>query len=208
MRCRALLRFGAMGGLAVAATLLLGWWRVDGPGGPKPISLVPTSLSSMDFRLVDHQGKLVGPETLRTRASLVFFGFTYCPDICPTTLSDISSWLDALGEDAALINAVFITVDPKRDTVENLATYVSAFNPAIRGWTGSQEQIALAARLFRVTYERVPFGDDDYMVNHTASVFVFDANGSFISTIDYHESREFALPKIRRAIVQDDRSRK
>jgi len=202
MQRRKLLGYGAAGVAVLGGTLFAGWWQVDGPGapvptGPRPLSL---SLSAMEFRLTDHEGNAVGPETLAGRASMVFFGFTYCPDICPTTLSDISGWLDAMGEDAAAIDVVFITVDPARDTVEAMAEYVGNFHSAIRGWTGAPDEIAQAAEGFRATFEKVPTDGGGYTMNHTASVFLFDAGGRFASTIDYHEPREFAVPKIRRAM--------
>jgi len=205
MRRRALLGYGAAGLGAVGLTLFAGWWQVDGPGAPKPVGMLPSALSSMEFRLIDHEGQPVGPETLIGRASLVFFGFTYCPDVCPTTLSEITSWLDALGEDAEQLNVVFITVDPERDTAEAMAEYLGYFHAAIRGWTGPADQIARAADSFRASYQRVPAEGGDYTMNHTASVFLFDADGRFVSTIDYHEPREVAVPKIRRAINEEAR---
>nr|WP_245759297.1 SCO family protein [Tranquillimonas alkanivorans] len=157
----------------------------------------------MEFKLTDHEGRTVGPETLIGKPTLAFFGFTFCPDVCPTTLSDISGWLDALGEDAERLNVVFITVDPERDTAEIMEDYVAYFHPAIRGWTGPENQIARAAEGFRATYEKVPAENGGYTMNHTASVFLFDAAGDFVSTIDYHEPREFAVPKIRRAMKEE-----
>ena len=154
----------------------------------------------MEFRLIDHEGNSVGPDTLIGRATMIFFGFTFCPDVCPTTLSDISGWLDAMGEDADDLNVVFISVDPDRDTKEAMAEYVGYFHPAMRGWTGAPEEIARAAEGFRATYAKVATDDGDYTMNHTASVFLFDTGGRFVSTIDYHESREFAVSKIRRAM--------
>ena len=200
MRRRALLGYGTAALGVLGLTLFVGWWQVDGPGAPKPVGQRPLTLSSMDFRLTNHEGQRVGPETLIGRASLVFFGFTYCPDVCPTTLSDITGWLEVMGDDTEQLNVVFITVDPARDTVETMAEYVGYFHPAIRGWTGPAEQIARAAESFRVTYERVPTEGGGYTMNHTASVFLFDADGRFVSTIDYHEPREFAVPKIRGAM--------
>lgn len=184
----------------LALVLVIGWWQVDGPGGETTAGNRPLPLTAMDFTLTDHENQRVGPETLIGAASLVFFGFTYCPDVCPTTLSDISGWLDELGPEAEMMNTILITVDPARDTVETLADYVSNFHPQIRGWTGTPEQIADAAEGFRATYERIAIEGGDYTMNHTAGVFLFRDDGSFVSTIDYHESREFAVPKIRRAL--------
>lgn len=197
---RKILGYGAAGFAAIGVTLFVGWWQVDGPDALDKAGQRPLSLSMMDFQLYDHEGNPVGPETLIGRASIVFFGFTYCPDVCPTTLSDISGWLEDLGTDADELNVVFITVDPDRDTIEAMAEYVGYFHPAMRGWTGAHEQIARAANGFRATYEKIESGDRSYAMNHTASVFLFDASGQFVSTIDYHEPREFAVPKIRRAM--------
>ena len=195
----------ALGAAALAFALFLGWWRVDGPGAepePEP-GARPLPLTEMAFSLTDHEGRPVGPESLLGRPSLVFFGFTHCPDVCPTTLSDISGWLDALGPEAERLGVVLITVDPERDTVEALAEYVSYFHLQVRGWTGSEQQIARAAEGFRATYEQIATGGGDYAMNHTASIFLFDAAGRFAGTIDYHEPREFAVPKLRRALEDD-----
>lgn len=195
-----------LSGVALAAMLILalfiGWWQVDGPGAkePAPAAALPLPRDEMSFSLIDHEGRSVGPQTLSGRPSMVFFGFTYCPDVCPTTLADITGWLDALEADAQRLNVVFITVDPERDTAETMARYVGAFHPAIRGWTGSPDEIARAADDFRARYEKVPTSNGSYTMNHTASVFVFDGSGRFVTTIDYHEPREFAVPKIRRVL--------
>lgn len=188
---------------ALCLTLFTGWWQVDGPGAPEPVSQRPQPLSGMEFDLTDHEGHPVGPEFLVGRASMVFFGFTYCPDVCPTTLADISGWLDEMGADAQRLNVVFITVDPARDTVDAMANYVSNFHPAIRGWTGAEDQIARVAEGLRISYQKVATEGGDYTMNHTASVFLFDSTGNFVSTIDYHEQRAVAVPKIRRAIGSD-----
>ena len=153
MRRRAILGYGAAGVGAVALMLFVGWWQVD---GPEPVGQRPVALTEMDFRLTDHEGNAVGPETLIGRPTMAFFGFTYCPDVCPTTLSDISGWLDDLGGEADEMNVVFITVDPERDTVETMAEYVGYFHPGIRGWTGPEEQIARVADGFSACLGPVP----------------------------------------------------
>lgn len=203
------LAWGVAGLGALGLTLLAGWWQVDGPGSPvaSGLSLAdgaaqqderPMALTDMAFRLTDQEGNSVGPGTLTGRPSMVFFGFTYCPDVCPTTLSDISVWLDAMGEDAEQLNTIFITVDPERDTEPVLAEYVGYFHPAIRGWTGPADEIDRAADAFGVIYERVPTDNGDYTMKHTASIFLFDASGRFVSTIDYHEPSDTAVLKLSR----------
>lgn len=201
---RTLLASGAVVAALVFA-LLLGWWQVDGPGAdqvqaddPRPLPL-----TEMSFTLTDQSGRNVGPDTLTGKPALVFFGFTHCPEICPTTLSDISGWLDELGTDAERITPVLITVDPERDTVEILSEYVAFFHPAIQGWTGTPRETSKAAAGFEVRYRKVPL-EEDYTMDHTAGVFLFDATGRFVTAIDYHEPRDFALPKIRRAFQNEE----
>ncbi|OJI94694.1 protein SCO1/2 [Planktotalea frisia] len=201
MSRRNLFTYGAAVTVALALALFIGWWRVDGPGAPEPVAQRPLPLTQMEFQMTDQGGETVGPASLLGNPSMVFFGFTYCPDVCPTTLSDISGWLDDLGEAVAEMNVVFITVDPERDTVDAMAEYVSYFHPAIQGWSGTLEETARAAEGFRASYEKVAT-DGDYTMNHTASVFLFDAEGQFASIIDYHEPREFAAPKIRRVLAR------
>ena len=195
-------RVVAMAVLVLGATLAYGWWLVDGPGrtADQPIAELPGPLGQAEFSLLNQDGEAVGPDTLLGRPSMVFFGFTFCPEVCPTTLSDISGWLDELGPDAERLNVVFITVDPERDTVSALADYMKAFHPQIQGWTGTPDQIARAAEAFRVRYEKMPGDDGGYVMNHTASVLLYGASGEFVSAVDYHEPREYALPKIRRAL--------
>jgi protein SCO1/2 len=201
MNRRTLFTYGAAISGALALTLFIGWWRVNGPGAPEPVAQRPLPLTQMDFQMTDQGGATVGPASLLGNPSMVFFGFTYCPDVCPTTLSDISGWLDDLGDDVADMNVVFITVDPERDTVDAMAEYVNYFHPAIQGWNGTLEETARAAAGFRARCERFAT-DGDYTMNHTASVFLFDAEGQFSGTIDYHEQREFAVPKIRRVLAR------
>ena len=158
MRLRHILRYGSATVALTALTLFAGWWQVDGPATPSSPGPFPLPLAEMTFKLVDHEGQSVGPQSLVGRPTMVFFGFTYCPDVCPTTLSDITSWLDALGEVAAQLNVIFITVDPARDTVEVLSQYIKYFHAQIRGWTGSAAEISRAARDFRVSARsRPPF---------------------------------------------------
>ena len=204
MNRRTLLSFGAAACGALGIILFVGWWQVDGPGAPVPVGQPPLPLTQMEFQMVDQDGLSVGPETLLGRPTMAFFGFTFCPDVCPTTLSDISGWLDDLGDDAAEMNVVFITVDPERDTVAVMSDYVGYFHPSIQGWSGTPDETRRATDGFRAKYEKVPTGDgDDYTMNHTASVFLFDAEGQFAGTIDYHEPREFAVPKIWQAFEQN-----
>ncbi len=199
---RKLLFIGCWLAVAVTASLLFGWWQVDGPGAPERKareSKLPLSIGQMDFSLTDHKGNRVQPADWVGQPLLVFFGFTYCPDICPTTLADITGWLELLGEDTKRINVAFITVDPERDTADAMAAYVENFHPAIVGYTGSPQDIADVAAGFKVKYEKIVTGQT-YTMDHTAGVFVYDVEGRFVSIIDFHEPRENAVPKIRRSL--------
>lgn len=131
-----------------------------------------------DFALTDHTGK---PRTLsdfRGKVVLVFFGYTRCPDVCPTTMSELKLVLQQLGEDAKRVQVLFITVDPQRDSQQLLAQYVPAFDPSFIGLYGDAEATAKAAREFKVFYQKVPGAQpDSYTVDHTAGSYVFDPEG-------------------------------
>jgi protein SCO1/2 len=197
---RALLAGGAAG--ALAFTLGLGWWRVDGPGAARASAdpVLPLPLGEMDWTLVDQTGAAVRPSDWVGRPTLAFLGFTYCPDVCPLTLMDISGWLEELGPDADRLNVALISVDPARDTPEALADYLGNFDPRIDGLTGDPAEVAGALRDLRAKAEKVPVEGGGYTMNHTAGVFLFGADGRFASIIDLHEDRAFAVPKLRRLL--------
>lgn len=193
-----------LAGLAalLAVTLFAGWWQVDGPGAitPRlPKAAGPPPLAQAAMTLTDHEGRRISPANWVGRPILLFFGFTYCPDVCPTTLSDITGWLEVLGEDAQDMNVAFVTVDPERDTVETMSEYLDMFHPSIVGYTGTPDDIKKTADFFGVFYDKVKT-EGGYTMNHTATVLLFDAAGNFQSTIDYHEAREIAVPKIKKVL--------
>lgn len=187
---------GAAG--ALSFTLGLGWWQ-SRERAQRDAGLLPLPIDEMSFTLTDHRGGPVQPADWIGRPAMIFFGFTWCPDVCPTTLSSISGWLEDLGPDADRLNTVLISVDPERDTPEALADYLSNFDPRITGLTGPLPEIERAAAGFRARFEKVS-RDGDYTMNHTAGVFLFRANGRFGGIIDYHDDSRFALPKIRRVL--------
>lgn len=186
--------------LVVTSLTVFGWWQIDGPGKKQQNHTLPADLAKMDFLMTNHLGESVSPKQLLGKPVMVFFGFTYCPDICPNTLSEISAWIEALGKEADSIKAIFITVDPERDNVESVAEYLTNFSPHIEGWIGSKKQLADAGKFFNVRYKRISLDNSSYSVDHTSGVFLFRADGSFARTIDYHENKELALPKIRRTM--------
>jgi protein SCO1/2 len=134
-----------------------------------------------DFSLVDHTGRAVTEADFAGHWQLVFFGFTHCPDICPTTLAYMASVLDLLGSQAEQVAPLFITVDPARDTVPVMADYVSAFHPRLVGLTGTEAQVAHAAESFRTWYERMEDGTapDGYMMAHAGHIYLMRPGGAF-----------------------------
>jgi cytochrome oxidase Cu insertion factor (SCO1/SenC/PrrC family) len=137
------------------------------------------------FTLVNHKGETVTEQDFRGKYMLLYFGYTYCPDVCPTALSDMASALDMLGEEkAAKITPVFISVDPARDTPDHLAEYVPFFHPRTVGLTGTEEQIKAVAREYRVYYRKNdPQGSDpqDYLVDHTSIIYLVGPDGKLVT---------------------------
>ena len=151
-----------------------------------------------DFELVDHDGNAFSSQALKGKPHAIFFGFTHCPDICPTTLFEMTKHLDALGPKADTLKVLFVTVDPDRDTPGHLKTYLSAFDDRIVGLTGNEKQVASAIKAYRVFAEKVPTSDGDYTMNHTATVYLFDGKGTLASTLSWEEDENTRLAKLAR----------
>ncbi|MBX9944145.1 MAG: SCO family protein [Reyranella sp.] len=196
-----LVAFGAVAAYAAWTVPIegLGKENREGRGG----NVLETFGKPMDgrFRLVDQFGRNVGPETFAGKVRLVFFDFTNCPDVCPTGLSLMSQLLEELGPDAKDVQALFVTVDPERDTVPVLKDYISVFAGGILGLTGTPAQIEEATKAFNAYFKKVPQPSGGYTVDHTASVYLLDRAGNFRSTIDLHEKRDVGLQKIRRVLA-------
>jgi protein SCO1/2 len=150
------------------------------------------------FHLEDQNGKPVTDQDMKGRPFLVFFGFTHCPDVCPTTLFDISQLLRTLGPDADRTGALFITVDPERDTPAVLKDYLSNFDPHLRGLTGDPASIAAALKAYRVYAKKVPLQDGDYTMDHTAIVYLMDKAGQFVAPFDVSRPPAAAAADLRR----------
>ncbi|HHG90731.1 MAG TPA: SCO family protein [Devosia sp.] len=155
-----------------------------------------------EFTLQSTAGGSFTERDLAGVPSLVFFGYTFCPDVCPTTLAETTGWRAELGLDESDLRIIFVSVDPERDTLENMKEYVSIFGSPVIGLTGTLEQVEAAKAAFGVFSEKVEDpGVADYLVNHTASVLMIDGDGNFLGTIVYEENRETALAKIRRLLA-------
>jgi protein SCO1/2 len=146
------------------------------------------------FALVDQNGQPFSSDRLKGKPSLIYFGYTYCPDVCPTSLLLMENAVAQLGPDAAQkVNLVFITVDPERDTPQLLKGYVENFGPTFIGLTGSPQQVADAARAYRVYYQKVPGKDGGpYLMDHSSIVYVLDRNGRFVTHFT-HEAKAEAM---------------
>ncbi len=144
-------------------------------GGPGPSAI------GGPFTLVDQDGKALTDRDMKGKPYLVFFGYTHCPDICPTTLFEISEVLNAMGKDADRISALFISVDPDRDTPAVMKDYLSSFDPHLRGATGSEKQLAAVEKAYRVYAKKVPTKDGDYSMDHSAVVYLMDKQGRFVA---------------------------
>jgi protein SCO1/2 len=150
------------------------------------------------FRLTDQNGRTVTDEDFKGHPFLVFFGYTHCPDICPTTLFEISEMLRALGPDADRARALFITVDPERDTAAVMKDYLSNFDPHVEGLTGDPAQIAAVAKAYRAYYKKVPLDDGSYTMDHMAVIYLMDKDGRFVSTFSLKRTTEAAAADLRR----------
>jgi protein SCO1 len=190
MRLFAVIAAFLAGALALFATVWLtlpnGATQPSGVGGP--------------FRLVDQNGRAVTDRDFKGEPFLVFFGFTNCPDICPTTLFEMSEVLNRLGPDADKTAALFISVDPERDTPEKLKDYVSSFHPRIFGLTGTPEEIATVEKEYRVYAKKVPLKDGDYTMDHTAVVYLMDKDGRFVAPFNLKKSADEAAADLRRRL--------
>jgi protein SCO1/2 len=149
------------------------------------------------FNLIDQDGKPVSETSLLGKPTAIFFGFTYCPEVCPTTLTDLTSWLKTLGPEADKLNVVIVSVDPERDTPQQLKTYLSNFDPHIRGFTGTPAAIAKTAKEYRIYYQKVPQDGGGYTIDHSSAIYLFDAKGRFVAPIGYQSPAERAVSQLR-----------
>lgn len=198
-------------GLAGAVIAVLAWdWTArrqallaGSPAGDNSLSASLGRPLGENVTLVDHDGRTVRLADVAGKVRMVFFGFTHCPDVCPTGLSIMSLLLEELGSEAARdVRALFITVDPERDTPEVMKQYIANFANGIIGLTGTRQQIAGAAAAFHAYAKKVPQRDGSYTVDHTASILLLDRAGNFRGTIDIHEKPSAMATKLRRLLRQ------
>ncbi|MCG6207847.1 SCO family protein [Rhodopseudomonas sp. HC1] len=174
-------------GLVVVLWLLGGLNKVATPssiGGP--------------FQLTDQNGQTVTEQSLKGKPTLIFFGFTHCPDVCPTSLFEISQVLQALGKDADRVNAYFISVDPERDTPAAMKNYLSSFDPHLKGLTGTREATDKIEKSYRVYAKKVETKDGDYTMDHTALIYLMDKAGNFVSPFNLKRKPDEAAADLKR----------
>jgi protein SCO1/2 len=155
------------------------------------------------FTLTDQNGKRVTDQDFRGKYMLVFFGYTYCPDVCPTELQVMTAALDKLGAKADRVTPIFITIDPQRDTAEQVGTYVRNFGPRMVGLTGTQAEIDAAAKAYRVYHVKSAGGSDpdNYLMDHSTLVYLMDPQGEYITHFNYGLSADQMAERISKAIA-------
>jgi protein SCO1 len=200
-----------MWGMVVFATVVLvaGYaanWELERRAGDSLNTAATTSGIGGAFTMTDSSGREVTEKTYAGKVWMMFMGFINCPDICPTTLAEMSGWLKELGADEDGIRGFLVTVDPDRDTPEVVSRYISSFDDRIVGLVPTANQLESFAENYKVHYDKVPLKEGGYTMDHTAGVLLFDQSGRFSGTIDLHEDRETALAKLRNLLNGEERS--
>jgi len=182
---------------AFAASLVVGllimFWAM---GGVSKVAQ-PAAIGG-PFQLTDQNGKAVTDKSLKGKPTLIFFGYTHCPDVCPTSLFEISEVLRAMGRDADKVNAIFISVDPERDTPAAMKDYLSSFDPHLEGLSGDPAETAKVITSYRVYAKKVPTKDGDYTMDHTALIYLMDRDGRFVSPFNLKRTPEEAAVDLKR----------
>ena len=151
-----------------------------------------------DFELVDQNNKKVTKANFLGSPTVLFFGFTYCPDVCPTTLQSLSVLIDKLGKDKDKLKFYFVSVDPERDTPDVLKDYLSSFNPKINALTGKQKELDVLIKFYSIYVKKVPLDNNNYTMDHSAALILIDKNTHFVGTISYEEKPSVALDKLKK----------
>ena len=184
--------------LVLAAGGLIGLAYRDNPKGAAGTLLA--SAIGGPFHLVDQNGKPFGDADLKGKWHLVFFGYTHCPDACPTALNEMALALDKLGKERDAVGIVFITVDPERDTPEELKSYVASFDAPIVALTGTADEVAQAAKAYRVYYAKHPRTGGGYDMDHSAVIYVVDPAGRFAATFTPDSTAEAIAERLQKLL--------
>ena len=163
---------------------------------PSPVAM-PSAVGGA-FKLVDQNARPITEADMKGRPFLVFFGFTHCPDVCPTTLFEVSEIFRALGPEAKDVRALFVTVDPERDTPDVLKNYLSSFDPRIIGATGDDAAVSAAEKAYRVYAKKVPTDGGGYTMDHTAIVYLMNKDGRFVAPFNMKRTPQEAAADLKR----------
>ncbi|MEP7453055.1 SCO family protein [Phyllobacterium sp. SB3] len=191
-----LLRYGLWAGIA-ALSIFLVLTYISGrqTTAPRAVEL------GTSFNLIDQNGNPITEAAFKGHPTALFFGFTHCPEVCPTTLFEMADWLNKLGDEGRDLRVFFVSVDPERDTPEVMKGYTAAFTDRITGITGKPEEIDKLVKSWRIYAKKVPTENGDYTMDHTASVMLLDRDSRLKSTIDYKENSDVALKKLKLLIA-------
>jgi protein SCO1/2 len=187
-----IIRIAAVASIAALATVVIVFTLLPPPAKQQAES-VPIG---GPFELVDQDGIKVTEKTFAGKPSVIYFGFTLCPEACPLMLTELSRWLNAIGPDAGKLNVLFISIDPERDTSAHLKGYLSSFG-RIRGLTGTGEQIAAVAKAYRVNYKRIQLEGGGYALPHVSVLYLMDRAGKFVSAISLQTDDKIAIERLR-----------
>lgn len=204
-------------GIVIGAAFAVSWIRIQSvEPGPAATVIKPQTVSEVTppavtgdpvggpYELVDHTGATVTHESWGGKYTLVFFGFTHCPEICPTGLQKIGDAMELLGEDAAKIQPLLITVDPDRDTVDQIADYLEAFDSRITGLTGTQAQIDDVAKAYKVYAKKIEMGGDMYMMDHSAYIYLMTPDNT-MAAMFRHETPAAEIAEKTRKILDAEK---
>jgi protein SCO1/2 len=200
MSNRSQIVWAATAALALAAVASTALYLSINNGQSKGTIL--SSLVGGPFKLKTHDGYELSDKDLRGKPFAIFFGFTHCPEVCPTSMLELGKLMERLGPDADRMRYLFVTVDPERDTAEHLKEYLSNFDKRLIGLVGTPKEINEIAKAYRVYYEKVPTSGD-YTINHTATVYLMNSDGKLASTLAYGEDMDVSLQKLKRLIGLD-----
>jgi protein SCO1/2 len=195
LRTFRLVSWAAVAVLAIGLGVVLAertWFRP----APSPETRAVSGIGGA-FSMVDQKGRRFTEADLQGKPTALFFGYTFCPDVCPTTLLEASYWMTELGADADKLRVVFVTVDPERDTPAKLDEFVGSFDPRFIGLSGNREETDRIIKAFRVYARKVDGAGGDYTMDHTAAVYLLDRDARFVGVINFQEETAKALAKIR-----------
>lgn len=200
-RSRGLLRGTALASILTLGLIagITGCSRSTDEGGNQPTAAAPAGPGG-PFKLMDTKGATVTDQTLKGKPYAIFFGFTRCPDVCPTTMARMELLNKRLGTQADSMNIVFVSVDPEHDKREDVASFLSIFDAPVIGLTGDPAELKRMEKSFKVYVERVPLPNGDYTIDHTAKILLFDRNGQFAETMDAKEPVDQAVARLKRLI--------